>query len=101
MHVFKYYFVAVASTGGLGMKLAWTDAWVRDSSAHTAYIYQGRLWRQTFYFSVRDGKLQLRYALELLLTKQVRYFISKNQPGLQHPDPFKSSPGRHFLLQTL
>jgi len=23
--------------------LAWTDAWVSDSSAHTTYIYQGSL----------------------------------------------------------
>jgi len=30
--------------------------------------------------------------------KQVYYFISKIQPGLQHFDSLKSSPGSHSLL---
>ena len=33
------------------------------------------------------------------LMEQVWYFISKNQPGLQHSDSLKSSPGSHSLLE--
>ena len=35
---------------------------------------------------------------KIIKLRQVRYFISKNQPGLQSSDPLKSSPGSHSLL---
>jgi len=35
---------------------------------------------------------------KIIKLKQVQYFISKNQPGLQSSDPLKSSPGSHSLL---
>jgi len=41
---------------------AWADVYVRDSSAHTAYLSWGSLWTQTFCCSVTNGQIQLNHA---------------------------------------
>jgi len=44
----------------------------------------------------KDNYKHLLWFLSFCST--VWYFISKNQPGLRHSDPLKSSPGSHSLL---